>query len=461
MSITDIHSLGQQPSFKALSASHDAPHANDPGFQSDDTRLLAFYLPQYHRIPENNDWWGPGFTEWTNVARARPNFVGHHQPQIPADLGFYDLSHVQTLREQTDLAKEYGIHGFCFYHYWFSGRRILEKPVNNFLASDIQFPFCLCWANENWTRTWDGDTKSVLLEQRYAPEDRVALIDSMLPAFMDPRYIRIDNLPLLLVYRIKEVPDPRQTIEAWRQRAREAGLPGLYVAAVDFYDISHPDEVGADALVEFPPHKFNYPNNRPDAMPAITNPQFTGHTLDYRKMVLQSAQRPRPDFTLFRGLVPSWDNTARRQDAPTTVINSSPALYGEWLRYLRAYSRQAHTAPAARFVFVNAWNEWAEGCHLEPDVKHGRAYLAETQRSAWFDARDGGVDAARSRLQQSVMAEATRVGESSEGWLANADGAQAWRSVPPWAMRLSSWLRWTPWLRGVAKTVYHRLFQGR
>jgi len=459
MTTTDLTQIGNQPSFQALSGYRTTHQPNDPGLQKDDCSLIAFYLPQYHRIPENNEWWGPGFTEWTNVARARPNFPGHRQPHIPSELGFYDLSHIETMREQTELAKKFGIQGFCIYHYWFSGRRILEKPVNNFLASDIDFPFCLCWANENWTRTWDGDTKSVLLEQCYEPEDPAKFIESLLPAFRDKRYIRIDNKPLLVIYRIKEVPEPRQTIEAWRHRAQEAGLDGLYVAVVDFYDISHPDEVGADALVEFPPHKYNYPNNRPNTAPPISNPSFTGNLIDYRKVVLQSAQRSRPDFTLFRGIIPSWDNTARRQDTPTTVINNSPALYGEWLRYLRAYSRQAHQDKSSRFIFVNAWNEWAEGCHLEPDVKEGRAYLAETERSSWFDSQNDGIDTARTLLSQSVMADATRCGEQASGL--DAAGGSSWKPVPGWAMRLSSALRSFPWLRSLGKNVYYHLFQRR
>lgn len=457
MTANKLTQLEQQPSFKVLSGYREKTQSDDAGFQKDDSRLIAFYLPQYHRIPENNEWWGPGFTEWTNVARARPNFPGHHQPHIPSELGFYDLSHIETMREQTDLAKSFGIHGFCIYHYWFSGRRILEKPVENFLASDIDFPFCLCWANENWTRTWDGDTKSVLMEQRYSPEDPARLIESLLPAFQDKRYIRIDNKPLLVIYRIKEVPEPKQTIEAWRQRAREAGLEGLYLAIVDFYDISHPDEVGADALLEFPPHKFNYPNNRPNAAPPISNSRFAGNMLDYRKVVMQSAQRPRPDFTLFRGIIPGWDNTARRQDTPTTVINNSPALYGEWLSYLRAYSRKVHQDPNSRFIFVNAWNEWAEGCHLEPDVKDGRAYLAETARSSWFDAQNDDVDAARTRLSQSVMGDAARCGECSVGL--DTSGAHAWKPVPGWAMQLSSVLRSFPRLRSLGKNIYYHLFQ--
>ncbi|RUU43132.1 hypothetical protein EOD08_12410, partial [Mesorhizobium sp. M6A.T.Ca.TU.002.02.2.1] len=184
--------------------------------EEDDSKLIAFYLPQFHRIDENSEWWGPGFTEWTNVARATPNFVGHNQPKIPRDLGYYDLTHPNTMREQVEIAKLYGLHGFCFYHYWFSGRRVLETPANLFLESDLDFKFCMCWANENWTRAWDGDTKNVLLEQKYAEGDAEAFIDGMLAYFGDQRYIKIDGAPLLVVYRAKEIPNPQRWFSIWR-----------------------------------------------------------------------------------------------------------------------------------------------------------------------------------------------------------------------------------------------------
>ncbi|WP_192384902.1 glycoside hydrolase family 99-like domain-containing protein [Mesorhizobium silamurunense] len=447
----DAHS----PSFLALSK---APgEQEEVGIRMDDTKLIAFYLPQFHRIVENSEWWGPGFTEWTNVARATPNFVGHNQPRIPRELGYYDLTNPDTLREQTDLAKLYGLNGFCFYYYWFSGRRILEKPVDLFIKSDIEFKFCMCWANENWTRAWDGDTKSVLLEQKYAEGDAEAFIDSMLGYFNDERYIKVGGMPLLVVYRAKDIPDPRRWFAIWRDRVAANGFPGIHISVVDFYDISTPQEVGADSLVEFPPHKFNGPQNRPSKFPSFTNANFSGGIVDYRKMIAQSANRPKPSFNMFRGIIPGWDNTARRQNNPTIVVNSSPELYGEWLRFLRFQARQDHPDPEGRLVFVNAWNEWGEGCYLEPDQRWGLSYLEETLRSKFYDrAREPvGADEARSRLFDRLVAP-TKDEDFSETQIPIEALAAI---VPPSriAMGASKLLRRWPPLHSLAAYFYKRL----
>jgi hypothetical protein len=388
-------------SFEALSRLQDDGDENLTGIIEDKCKLITFYLPQYHRIPENSMWWGSGFTEWTNVARGKPNFHGHHQPNVPRELGFYDLSYTDVMREQAEFAKLYGVYGFCFYHYWFSGRRILEKPVNNLLASDIDINFCLCWANENWTRTWDGDTKSVLLEQKYADGDAEAFIGSLIDVFKDKRYIKIDGKPLLVVYRAMDIPDPKRWFRIWREHVMENGFPGLHIAVVDFYDISSPDEVDADSLIEFPPHKFNGPQSRPAVQPTITNPNFAGGIVDYAKIIAQSANRPVPPFKLFRGIIPGWDNTARRQDTPTIVVNARPDLYGAWLSYLRSYTRRVASDDEERLIFVNAWNEWGEGCYLEPDQRWGLSYLEETLRSSRYEEAssvDGSLESDRTRL---------------------------------------------------------------
>lgn len=423
----------------------------------DNAKLIAFYLPQFHRIPENSAWWGPGFTEWTNVAGARPNFDGHHQPQIPRELGFYDLRSVSVMREQVELARLAGLGGFCFYHYWFSGKRILETPVNNFLASDISFPFCVCWANENWTRTWQGDSKSVLLEQRYGPGDEERLIESLMPLFRDARYIRVHNKPLLVVYRAKELPNPASSIQKWRDTAVRLGLPGLHVAAVDFYDISDPREIGADALVEFPPHKFNGGENAPSEPPAITNPNFKGNLVDYRKVIAQSAARETPGFTLYRGIMPGWDNTARRQNTPLIVVNSVPVLFGAWLRYLRAWTAISRPNCDDPFIFVNAWNEWGEGCHLEPDVRDGLACIEECGRSDWVSALEpvSSLAEARSRLEHDIQDACSKSGVEAPSSILR------YRGRSRWVHAVSGLLRPFSFIHRPARSAYRRLRAAR
>ncbi len=427
--------------------------ARDESAVVDASKLIAFYLPQFHRVPENSEWWGPGFTEWTNVARGRPNFDGHYQPHIPRELGFYDLSHTETLAEQAELARQYGIHGFCFYHYWFSGRRILERPAENFLKSDIDINFCLCWANENWTRTWDGDNRSILLEQKYTDADDEIFIESLIDYFKDDRYIKVAGKPLLVVYHAKEIPNPKKTFGVWRDHARRHGFPDLHIAVVDYYDISTPGECAADAMVEFPPHKFIGPRSRPDNPPTITNSDFAGRIIDYRKMIAQSANRPVPSFTLYRGIIPSWDNTARRQNTSTTIVGSSPALYGEWLRYLRTYTRNQFGSEEDNFLFINAWNEWGEGCHLEPDQKWGLSYLEETLRSSFRSGAS--IDAARQSLLENLtqLYLETSPKQSAEEL---KKALMEYRPPSQAARRLSGMLARWPWLHRMAKRIYSR-----
>src|ERR1019366_6300153 len=219
-------------------------------------RAIAFYLPQFHPIPENDAWWGNGFTEWTNVTMARPLFKGHYQPHLPADLGFYDLRLPEAREAQAALAREYGIHGFCYYHYWFNGQRLLERPFNEVLASGKpDFPFCLCWANENWTRRWDGEEQEILQAQNYGDEDDLNHIRWLAAAFRDPRYIRVQNRPLFLVYRLSLLPNPARTVELWRDEARRIGVGELFLCNVESFCNEHGmvAKAGLDAAVEFAP----------------------------------------------------------------------------------------------------------------------------------------------------------------------------------------------------------------
>ena len=219
-------------------------------------RAIAFYLPQFHPIPENDEWWGKGFTEWTNVSKANPLFEGHYQPHIPGELGYYDLRSPQTRKAQAKLAREYGIHGFCYYHYWFNGKLLLNQPLDEVLASgEPEFPFCLCWANEDWTRAWDGRSGEVLIGQAYNHDDDRAHMRYLAPIFTDNRYIRVGGKPLFLVYRANRMPDPKKTAELWREEARSLGIGELYLCRVESFPDEHADPaaIGFDASVEFQP----------------------------------------------------------------------------------------------------------------------------------------------------------------------------------------------------------------
>ncbi len=345
-------------------------------------RAITFYLPQFHPIPENDKWWGKGFTEWINVVKARPNFKGHEQPHLPADLGFYDLRVKETRLEQAELARRYGIHGFCFYYYWFAGKRLLYRPLEEILQSgEPDFPFCICWANENWTRAWDGRSGEVLISQHHSEEDNRNFIRSLFPFFLDRRYIHVNGRPLLLIYRIDIIPDVRRAVELWRGECAMAGINNPYLVAVQSFGIGDPMPYGFDAAVEFPPHGTNYDwNCNEKYRDRLLNPNFSGHIIDIDRFIDIANQRELPPYRLFRGVMPRWDNTARRQDTSLIFVNTSPERYESWLaRTVEQTCRHLHGDE--RLVFINAWNEWAEGCHLEPDQKYGHAYLEATHRA--------------------------------------------------------------------------------
>jgi lipopolysaccharide biosynthesis protein len=341
--------------------------------QEDQQKILAFYLPQFHEIPENSRWWGEGFTEWKNVKKALPVFGGHHQPLLPTETGFYDLSKTDVMRQQVKLAKSHGIGGFVYYFYSFNGKRLLEKPLNNFLKSDIDFPYALCWANENWTKRWDGGDKSVLMPQDYLPGFEDTLFEQLLPHLEDKRYLRHQERPMLLIYRAQDLPDPKSSIERLKNLARKAGLGDLYVLAVASFGLTSASEVGADGLVEFPPQNSGAALT---VQPPNTKPNFRGHFFDTTLVAKESLQRLPSEEHFYRGIVPGWDNTARNQNTSSILINDSPQLFKNWLTYLRKYSNLAtlHYGQA-NFIFVNAWNEWAEGAILEPSNRFGRKML--------------------------------------------------------------------------------------
>jgi len=343
-----------------------------------DVRAIAFYLPQFHPIPENDRWWGAGFTEWRNVVQARPNFAGHYQPRLPADLGFYDLRVAETREAQAALARACGIHAFCYYRYWFSGRQLLERPLREVVASgQPDFPFCVCWANEHWTRRWDGLDQAILVEQRYRDEDALLFIRDLLPILRDARYVRVNGCPLVLVYCPSAIPDPAHWADVWRREAQRDGHADLHLALVQSVNQQEmdPRAIGFDSAVEFPPH-WTRSNELTPAL-AQRRPGFRGAVLDYVSCAQSALARERPAYRLFRGVMPGWDNTPRGQDTSRCFVNAEPANYARWLGGVVAQTR-AWRAGDERLVFINAWNEWAEGCYLEPDLHYGHAFLEAT-----------------------------------------------------------------------------------
>jgi len=337
-------------------------------------KLISFYLPQYHPIPENDGWWGKGFTEWTNVAKAVPQFVGHYQPHLPGELGFYDLRVPEVQRRQVELAKKYGIYGFCFYYYWFNGKRLLEKPLEQFMLDpEIDFPFCICWANENWTRRWDGLDNEVLISQDHSVKSDSEFIHDLIPYLKHPNYLRINGCPVVLVYRVDILENPLETTKYWREYVFNEGIDNLYLIAMDVFNFKEdPKSIGFDAVSEFPPNTLLV--DEKSNIVEKFNPNFEGRIYDYGQLIHSMLSRRDVNFIRFKAVMPSWDNTARKKDRSTIFINSSPVKFSYWLRESINMTKQSFS-PSLRFIFINAWNEWAEGTHLEPDRKFGYGYL--------------------------------------------------------------------------------------
>jgi hypothetical protein len=362
-------------------------------------RPIAFYLPQFHRVPENDRWWGEGFTEWVNVKKAKPLFIGHHQPHIPAELGYYDLLSPATRVAQAKLAKEHGICGFCYYHYWFNGRRILERPFDEvFETGKPDFPFMLCWANENWTRTWDGRDKDVLLEQNYSEEDDRAHIRHLIKYFKDDRYIKVGGKPVIAIYKSFLLPNSENTISIFREEARKEGME-LYICRVENH--GHYGEKymqGFDAAIDFQPFGGNFPSfhdhlekrARKKLARRILNKFYTMigqkkkedrwnrnyyQRIDYNEFVDYSINKftRQKKYKLYPGIFPGWDNSPRRGEDSLIFKNANPEAFRNWLENITKQFKPY--SPEENFIFINAWNEWGEGNHLEPCEKWGRGYL--------------------------------------------------------------------------------------
>lgn len=336
--------------------------------------LVAFYLPQFYRTESNNRWWGEGFTEWTNVSKARPVFNSHHQPQIPGELGFYDTTHPKTIPEQVSLAKSHGIGAFCFYNYWFSGERLLEKPLEIFVESIKDFPFMVCWANENWTKNWDGGNREILIEQRYTDGWEEEYVKSIAFALGAKNYLTRNSRPVIAIYKPADMPNPKQSIAKIRQSVEDLGFENPFILSVKTNEFDWESDLGVDGVIDFPP--LGYGPNSETSRPASCLGEFSGKFYDYGLAALHGAAIESAKVKLFHGIMPGWDNTARRQNDSSIFLNSSPTLFKHWLTVLRMKAREAQVGDGTQeYIFINAWNEWAEGAVLEPSRKFARGYL--------------------------------------------------------------------------------------
>lgn len=360
-------------------------------------KAIAIVLPQFHPIPENNEWWGEGFTEWTNVVKGKPLFKGHYQPHLPKNLGYYDLRLAQTREAQAALAQKYGIYGFCYYHYWFNGIRILETPVDTILESGKpDFPFMLCWANENWSRNWDGGSEKILIEQKHSVEDFVSHAHHLVKYFQDKRYIKINNKPVFAIYKDLLIEDIENCINAFRNTLKEYGLD-VFICRFE-RDIGTSKEFDKaykyfDSGIEFQPltkqfsnlknskknnfKKYLKINNYYRAIKKLLGLSFNPKNIiiEYKDVINNDLNQDfQNGLPIFPGVCPGWDNTARRRHGGALIINNStPYLFQKWVS--KKIQKTNWSLLPEQFIFVNAWNEWAEGNHLEPCEKWGEQYL--------------------------------------------------------------------------------------
>lgn len=346
--------------------------------------MLAFYLPQYHEIDENNEWWGKGFTEWTNVKKGIPLYQGHYQPRIPLNNNYYDLSDASELKKQSELARKYGVDGFCFYHYWFSGKMLLERPIKMLLEKkDIAISFCFSWANETWSRRWKDDNE-ILMQQEYGREDEWQThLEYLIPYFRDKRYIKIDNKPVLLLYRAFEIPECDRMIKTWADRLGQEGFDGIYIIeTLNTFQTKWVLEE-SEAYVEFEPMYTLYKNRKYHILDRgyryfirklrlYDKYEFARRFVDYDrtwKNIL--SRRHEKGKKAYLGAFPDWDNTARKGNSAIVFRGGSP----EKFKYYFTEQYRKSMELGNEFIFVNAWNEWGEGAYLEPDEKNLYQYL--------------------------------------------------------------------------------------
>jgi hypothetical protein len=350
-------------------------------------RAIAFYLPQYHPIPENDMWWGKGFTEWTNVAKSKPLFKGHHQPNFPGELGFYDLRISEVREQQAAIAKEHGVEGFMYWHYWFSGKRLMERPFQEVLESGKpDFPFCLAWANESWRGIWHNASNKTLIEQKYpGVSDYEKHFYAVLPAFQDKRYITVDGKPVFFIYNPFQIPDCSVFLETWRTLAKKNGLSGIH-----FIGQSEDTDISYDALMDFGFDAVFFQRLWKSVNQVIADDylhrlkrklkkiglyqKYTSlGVIEYQDVIKHLVSQTDSKENVYPMLLPNWDNSPRTRENSLIIKDSTPELFRQYVKDVLAVVRDK---PAEyRIVLIKSWNEWAEGNYLEPDTKYGRKYL--------------------------------------------------------------------------------------
>lgn len=368
------------------------------------TKLIAIYFPQLHAIPENDLWWGKGFTDWDNVRTAQPQYDGHDQPRVPLGHHYYDQSEIKTLREQIGLAKQYGVYGFCHYHYWFDGKQLLETPTNLIMENkDIDFPFCLSWANETWSKRWEGNDHHILMQQTHPPtkESWKKHYDYLLKAWTDPRAIKVDGKPVFVIYRPQNIDNISDMLAYWRELAQKDGLPGLYFIFQKQYELPNNQCLNSfDGVFQFQPFEavsspsfskklirhsplFNLARRLPERYQDILRglrAKFINELTfyDYDEVWQQIiAIRPDKKLATYPGAFADWDNSSRYKKRATIFQGATPEKFANWLGKL-VNSMEARRLPE-NFIFFNAWNEWAEGAYLEPDERYGYQYLEKVK----------------------------------------------------------------------------------
>ena len=372
---------------------------SDPFKSEDSVKPIAFYLPQFHQIPENDTWWGEGFTEWTNTRASKSAHRIRTAPKTPHEsLGYYDLSNPKVMREQATQAEAFGLQGFCFYFYWFGGKTLLELPVQNYFANDdIKFPFMLCWANENWTRTWDGLDQEVLISQNYSAQDDIDFISYVSKYLMAPTYIRIDNKPVLMVYRAEQLPNAHATAKRWREWCQSNGVGDIYLMGCWSFARYDPREIGFDAALITAPVGENVPSIE---APEFCEDTFSGALHDWLSVARRSESYHliSSDFDLYFSVNPAWDNSPRRGANASVLCGNHPTEYESWLINAIEASRLRAKGKDKSAVFINAWNEWAEGAVLEPAADSGFSYLEATKSAVRATSfKDFGNEVAKSK----------------------------------------------------------------